>query len=120
MSTTSHISVKVGNEYRTVYCHNDGYLEGVGQTLLTCYSSQQEIEEAIDGGSMSSLGKNCSDTFYYGRDRGEKGTEYKVSTERPKLKEDFLYIFEDGKWYVESIYFEGCRELTHELIEIYS
>lgn len=116
MSTRSHISVKVGNEYRTVYCHNDGDLGGVGQTLLTYYSSEQAIEKAVNGGSMSSLGKNCSETIYY-KDRGEKGTEYKVSTERPNLKEDYLYIFENGKWYVESIYFSGLKELTQESID---
>lgn len=130
MATRSNISVKIGNEYRTVYCHWDGYLDGVGKTLLNHYNSLELACELIKGGDMSCLGEKCSCpeghsyenqidgyTVYYGRDRGEKGTGYKVSTERPNLKEDYLYIFENGKWYVESIHFRGRKELTHELIE---
>ena len=133
MATRSNISVKVGNEYRTVYCHFDGYLSGVGKTLLNHYNSQELAEELVKEGNMSCLDKKCSCpdghsfgnrikgyTVYYGRDRGEEGTEYKVSEERPKITEEYLYVFEDGKWFVSSIYFNAKKpilELTQKLID---
>ena len=131
MSMRSTIGVKVGNEYRTVYCHLDGYPSGVGVTLLNYYNSQELAEELVKEGDIVSLGKACSCqkehshkneidgyTVYYGRDLGEKGTKYITSEERPKLEEDFLYIFENGKWFVSSIYFEDqTQELTQELID---
>lgn len=133
MATRSNISVKVGNEYRTVYCHFDGYLSGVGEKLLNHYNSQELAEELVKEGNMSCLGKKCSCpdghsfenriegyTVYYGRDRGEEGNEYNVSEERPKVTEEYLYVFEDGKWFVSSIYFDAknpIQELTQELID---
>lgn len=133
MATRSNISVKVGNEYRTVYCHWDGYLKGVGEMLLNHYNSQELAEELVKEGSMSYLEKKCSCpdghsyetpingyTVYYGRDRGETETEYKVSEERPRVNEEYLYVFEDGKWFVSSIYFDAknpIQELTQELID---
>lgn len=129
MATRSNISVKVGNEYRTVYCHWYGYLEGVGQTLLNYYNSQELAEELVKEGDMSCIGEKCSCpeghsyenqvsgyTVYYGRDRGETGTEYKISEEKPRVNEEYLYIFEGGKWFVSSAYFD-LQELTQELID---
>jgi len=55
MSTRSTISIKEGNKVRTVYCHWDGYLSGVGQTLLNHYDDKETINELIDLGSISSL-----------------------------------------------------------------
>ena len=113
MATSSNISVKVGNKYKTVYCHFDGYPEGVGAILSNHYNSQELAEKLIKEGDISSLGEKCDCpeghsyenpipgyTVYYGRDRGEKGTGYKVSELRPKLENQFLYIFEDGQWHV--------------------
>ena len=132
MSTRSNISVKVGNEYRTVYCHFDGYLSGVGETLLNHYNSQELAEELVKEGDMSCLDKECSCpeghsfnnkidgyTVYYGRDRGETEMEYSVSEEIPLRSQEYLYLFEDGKWFVFSEYFDH-QELTQELIDCWS
>lgn len=59
-------------------------------------------------------------TVFYGRDRGEEETEYKVSEERPTVTEEYLYVFEDGKWFVSSIHFDAKKpilELTQKLID---
>ena len=131
-TTTSNISVKSGNVYKTVYCHCDGYPEGVGAILLNHYNSQEAAEALIKGGNISSLGKKCDRpkghsyinpipdyTVYYGRDRGDKDTGYTLSEQKPELKEYYLYVFEDGKWFVSSIYkYPKNQELTQELINI--
>lgn len=132
MATRSDISVKVGDKYRTVYCHWDGYLTHNGAILLEHYNSQKLAEELVSNGDISSLGEKCSKpeghsfenriegyTVYYGRDRGEEGTEYKESEERPQCEEEYLYVFEDDKWHVESEYIQnGYQELTEELIAL--
>ena len=131
-TTTSNISVKSGNVYKTVYCHCDGYPEGVGEILLNHYNSQEAAEALIKGGDIMLLGKKCDRpkwhsyinpipdyTVYYGRDRGDKDTGYTLSEQKPELKEYYLYVFEDGKWFVSSIYeYPKNQELTHELINI--
>ena len=133
MATRSYITVKSGDLYRTVYNHLDGDLLGVGKTLLNHYNSQEAADELIKWGDISSLGEKCDCpeghsyenpipgyTVYYGRDRGEgEETKYIVSEQKLELIHDYLYVFEDGKWFVSSKYFE-YQELTHELIQKYS
>lgn len=130
MATRSNICVKVGDVYRTVYCHWDGYLAHNGAILFEYYDSQELAEELVSHGDMLTLDKKCSKpnghsyenpvdgyTVYYGRDRGEKNTGYIESTTRPLCNEEYLYVFEDGKWHVESEYIpNGYQELTEELI----
>jgi hypothetical protein len=37
------------------YCHYDGYLEGVGRTLINSYNTQYDAEMVAKGGYMSAL-----------------------------------------------------------------
>jgi hypothetical protein len=37
------------------YCHWDGYVEHNGKILVEHYQNRQDVQELIDGGSMSSL-----------------------------------------------------------------
>lgn len=118
MSTTSHIFVKLkpqdgakaGAVYAGVYCHWDGYPAGVGQMLLDHYNSYEKALELIKGGNMSKLRKTIGDTIYYRDDKGELANLHKfcivlfnegniINDMRGEL-ENFLYLFEDGKWYV--------------------
>ena len=65
MSTRSNIGI--GKEDGTVdyiYCHYDGYPEGVGQCLRDHYTTPSKIQKLIDGGDISTLGPNLpSDDF---------------------------------------------------------
>jgi len=103
MSTRSRIGIIRSAEEKTVesiYCHFDGYPEGVGQTLLNHWTTAEWVEELIALGDLSALGAQIgedqgTDWFYkrqetlyangydtddprstwclaYGRDRGEK------------------------------------------------
>lgn len=87
MSTRSDIIVqRADGSWKRVYCHFDGYLEGVGATLFANYNSQASADLVVEPGDISSLGEHCDKpaghtfdnrkpgyTTYYGRDRGEKG-----------------------------------------------
>ena len=54
MGTRSFIIIESQDHARGIYCHWDGYLEGNGLTLLTHYTSTDQIEALISGGNMSS------------------------------------------------------------------
>ena len=71
MATRSRIAIE--NQDGTVdsiYCHFDGYLEGVGKTLFNHYD-QEKLEKLLELGDISSLGESTIDTVAYCRDRGE-------------------------------------------------
>lgn len=118
-----------------VYCHWDGYLENNGELLVKHYDTPEKIEALLAHGDISSLGeqvgeKHPFDTFnkaamsaedlalaeraeaegwtlYYGRDRGETGTEPKVYADLGDYEanaqfEEFNYCFIYGTWYYVS------------------
>jgi hypothetical protein len=61
MGTRSLITIKTEeNVHKTIYCHWDGYVEGVGMTLIDHYNEQSKIEELISLGDISSLRENIS------------------------------------------------------------
>ena len=125
MGTRSRIAVMHGDNCKSVYCHWDGYLEHNGQILLDHYDSAK-ANQLVALGDMSSLGQHINvpdlveHTFekpaegvsvFYGRDRGEKGTDYIVHhTFNDFLEQcdsggvEFYYIMRDGVWYVGDTY----------------
>ena len=57
MSTRSSISLKKNGQFKSIYCHNDGYLEGVGRTLYNNYKTERDVEKLLELGDLSSLGR---------------------------------------------------------------
>jgi xylose isomerase len=58
MATRSNIAIE--NQDKTVsviYCHHDGYIDGVGKLLQENYNTREKMEELIALGDISSLGK---------------------------------------------------------------
>jgi len=117
MSTRSSITVRSkDNERLSAYCHHDGYLEGVGETLLKNYNSKEKALELVKLGDMSSLGEQIASkegqqhsfdnadegvTVYYGRDRGETGTEPRVLKETEEIDSQQFNYYHDGiRWTV--------------------
>lgn len=89
MGTRSNIVTQLlDGSWKSVYCHWDGYPAGVGRTLLDNYNSQERAESVVSLGDISSLRPRNDgapghsfdspvddQTIYYGRDRGETGTD---------------------------------------------
>jgi len=127
MGTRSMIAIQ--NPYnrtvRAVYCHWDGYLGHNGAILQKHYSNSPKVNNLVALGDISSLRPEIGEkhdfsrldstlpeaeyealygnmTTYYGRDRGETGTEFKVF---PTLKEaeehytwsEYFYCFKYTK-----------------------
>lgn len=57
MSTRSLIAKKEKEGYRAIYCHFDGYIEGVGDTLNRYYLDENRVTDLINLGDLSSLGQ---------------------------------------------------------------
>lgn len=93
MGTSSTISlVEKDGTVKGIYCHWDGYPEGVGAVLKEHYTDINKIRELIDLGDIRSLYENISPsqgehhnfdapalntTIAYHRDRGEPFSQYK-------------------------------------------
>ena len=86
MATRSTIAMRLedGETIRSVYCHFDGYPDGVGATLREHYTNAAKIEQLLDLGDLSVLdveigekvdfnGRPEGQCLFYGRDRGETG-----------------------------------------------
>ena len=120
MATRSRIGLKLDDgTIKQVYCHWDGYVEGVGLTLVENYNTIDKVEELINLGDISSLGFKLSTdephtfdnpaqgvTVAYNRDRGESGVEAQTLTMDEWMSVaysspiDFYYLFSDGEWWV--------------------
>jgi hypothetical protein len=131
MGTRSRIGVMHGNKVKSIYCHWNGYLEGVGATLLKHYDSAR-ANHLVALGDMSSLQAEIGEKHafskhdvpnievrvhndewctFYGRDRGEKDVAHKVNHTFAEFLEqcdlcgaEYYYIMENGQWYCGSMH----------------
>lgn len=112
MSTNSTIAIKrIDGTTTSIYCHYDGYFEGVGATLQLAYNTAEKVEELLKLRDLSVLGyftepqhgekhdfehPTQNVCVAYHRDRGE---EFRQSSGRC----EFNYVFDeaDAVWYVE-------------------
>lgn len=128
MATRSYISYYDGEKLVTQYCHYDGYIEGgVGETLQRYYKEPNRVKQLSRLGDLSVLtdvleptGPHSFDnreegvTVAYGRDRGEEGTQSKVTYRKFKTvgeiftylrkhfneEYNYVYILKTKEWYV--------------------
>lgn len=119
MSTRSVICKEVPvHLYYGVYCHFDGYPEGVGSVLLKHYNTKDKVDELLKLGDLSSLGEriapnvdephdfdNPSDgvCVAYHRDRGEElhpARSIRLPNASGTCGAEYMYVYTmDGTWY---------------------
>jgi len=123
MATRSNIGMMLPDgQMKFVYCHYDGYTQGVGATLLESYNTPELVSELLSFGDMSFLASEIhpsSDTHsfdtpernvtvFYNRDRGESDNDARFATIEEWHKEyssciDYLYLFSAGRWFVKNV-----------------
>jgi hypothetical protein len=128
MATRSYIGVRnTDASVDYIYCHFDGYPEHNGAILTEYYSNINRVNELLNLGDLSVLGKfigekqdfdkrvvgNC---LAYGRDRGEsnvskKNTGYDELITNQDV--DYVYVFDGDYWECHSTY-------DPELINLYN
>lgn len=102
MATRSRIAVELQDgTVKSVYCHNDGYIDGVGRDLKRKgFSSTDECEEFINAGDRSTVelsykewrNEDCPPQVHKNRDEFFAGDI-----------EQYGYLFtKDGYWVVKS------------------
>jgi hypothetical protein len=89
MATRSTIAIKQGDKVTAIYCHFDGYKQGVGAILEAHYQDVDKVLRLMNLGNISVLGQEIGAyqdfnnrkthqedwCLAYGRDRGETGQE---------------------------------------------
>jgi len=138
MGTRSRIGVMHGSNCKSVYCHWDGYLDFNGRMLMEHYDSTK-ANYLVALGDLSSLrpdvfvAEGVEHSFekpaedicvFYGRDRGESGTEWKTDATFEAFLEradgcgaEYYYIMQDGVWYVGTTY-ESDEKMGHKLVPL--
>ena len=75
MATRSTIAVMhEDGTISQVYCHYDGYVQGVGKTLVEHYNTSELAEKLVSHGSISALYKRIDPTGTHSFTEREAGT----------------------------------------------
>lgn len=120
MATRSTIAkLNPDNTVTSVYCHFDGYPEGVGATLQKHYTDSAKIDQLLALGDLSVLGDEIgsqvdfdrymelglTQCLFYGRDRAEDGVSAVVHVDADSWNTyrigngcEYGYLWNDTQW----------------------
>lgn len=114
MSTRSRIGIEgEDGTIRSIYCHHDGYLDGVGSELLANWNGAERAVALMQHGNLSALegadfapvGSRGGGTVAYSRWRGETGVEAQDSADRAaylalakQTGGEFAYLYGPTGW----------------------
>jgi hypothetical protein len=108
------------NDYTTIYCHWDGYPEGVGVTLRDHYTTDAKVKFLLDNGDISSLRDTVVETTEESyKNRGDRNTDSRTFNYRSEMMDyyrnmwcEYGYIWENsGSW--------TCVDLAAREINLY-
>ena len=104
MSTRSNIMCQEPNgSVLSAYCHLDGYLTGVGRSLLTYYNNDEIAFELVANGYMSSLYSTIEETNIKRANRDEpilySNLEDAISS-IDALFMEYVYLWNGKSWEV--------------------
>ena len=90
--------------YRAIYCHFDGYVEGVGAMLDANYDTESKVDALLDLGDISSLESTVEET----RKNAYKNSKprYLAHIDEEVLNSDieFVYLYiSKGLWQVYKV-----------------
>lgn len=107
--------VTIEKKYLAIYCHSDGYLDGLGKTLTEKFTDYETVLNLIVGGDVSYIDKNS--ILRYATRNEEFKIQNKIVQEdstwdelKPSQKDsfeyfcdskcmnDFVYLFENNCW----------------------
>ena len=88
--------VEITEEYIGIYCHWDGYLDGVGKALKEHFNTYDKALNLVLGGSCSAIGNNGGIVRYATREGEEWDFVKPKQSDNPisLAKEEYNYLFE--------------------------
>lgn len=110
MATRSRIAIRIGDKVHSVYCHHDGYPEGVGNELVTRFNSRELAEGLIKLGNRSWLiqpvGYTPASDELYDEFPSVDDLEYWADyIYDPQCGEEYIYEWRDDVgWVVYDVY----------------
>lgn len=101
MATRSYIGVQKDDKVEYIYCHHDGYLNGVGIVLVNCYKSLEKAQALISLGNISSIAKNISNIVRYDEESSLTSLESYLNMpfDASCFDIEYFYLFKDKKWH---------------------
>lgn len=96
-------TIEITNKYIGIYCHWDGYIEGVGYLLKKYFNTYEKALNLVLGGFCSSIKEDGSIQRFATR-KGENGEEWEdikpvqSNSSKELAEEEFCYLFKGGKW----------------------
>jgi len=126
MSTRSRIGMEFTDErgtrlVKSIYCHFDGYPEGVGQKLQNFFLDREKVDTLVSLGDISFLEKEIVSKGNHSFDQPERGVTVAYHRDRgedycaPRIDagvdaffesdfEEYGYVFsEEGEWLVGGV-----------------
>ena len=87
------------------YCHYDGYIDGVGVTLVNHYNTHTDAIAVATSGYFSSLKTNLSDSLAASVHKDVPVTKYTSVVDYLKdghndCGADYLYLWDGSAWFV--------------------
>lgn len=110
-------SVKLDGDYISIYCHWDGYVEGVGKALLKYHNTYDHILNMLLFGDLSYVEKSIKAYYAWRGNRIERWDIVQPKlTNNTELYESYNYLFdyETNKWYVSKGKENNFKELVKE------
>ncbi len=109
MSTRSRVAIETAGKIKSTYVHFDGYVTGVGGTLLRHYNSHKGAASVAALGCASSLYATLQETVDNTTDH-DKDVEAVWSTDLAAYLKtadntwaEYAYLWTDGRWLVAKI-----------------
>ena len=105
----THAMIGIYNADGTVtasYCHYDGYVEGVGRTLVNSYNTQYDAEVVANGGYMSGLFDDYlttrSESVHDDIAVPYESVDQYMKQGRNYYGADYLYLWDGEAWFFTS------------------
>lgn len=126
MSTRCWIAVEQEPDERdisqvhSIYSHFDGYIEGVGKTLLTNWNSLEKAHMLLQYGDISYVPEQADDellqeaAYNTTEISQEHVDEYHMMLElKGDIHIEYVYLFKDNDWYISEL------RMKHEIPNAY-
>lgn len=95
------------------YCHYDGYLDGVGRTLVKAYNTPEKAEAVAKTGYLSGLTEDLEQSI---KDAVHKEPAVPYLSVEQYMKNgydycgaDYIYLFDGEAWFFASRYAKESR-----------